>query len=45
MDLRQQIPRVRVMDQDLRQPQIQIPTPQQLSTGPVESSLPQQTIP
>lgn len=41
MDLRQ-INRVRVMDQDLRQPPIQMPIPQPLSSIPVEPPPPQQ---
>ncbi|VVC32618.1 Hypothetical protein CINCED_3A024567 [Cinara cedri] len=49
MDLRQQIPRVRVMDQDLRQQPlpIPIPIPQPLPTVvvPVESPLPQPAVP
>jgi hypothetical protein len=39
MDLRQ-VNRGRVMDQDLRQPPIQMPITQPLSSIPVESSIP-----
>lgn len=44
MDLRQ-LNRVRVMDQDLRQPPIQMPISQPLPSIPVESPLSQQPLP